>query len=689
MPNWESTQQIRLDEAVLEFDPASFAITKDRDALQPKRRYIVESVAASSLCPNPMTRLSLIALRNAGQLQTGCHYTITDHVQGQLVAGTTIQMHAVSASELSENVSVNTTYDNDAWRGIYDIDRALVLELTDSRMNTCTGFNGIEVSNFDWGNIAYYGNRIENATFTVTIGNAVSVQNNDIRNATVNLTGFTGQFYWNRVHTAAIWNLTNANGTWRYNEVKNGGSLNMSGYLGGGDNYYNEFDGCTFNFTGLTGASGFRQNEVLGSSWTISGSGTCTITSCNFVQQSITRNATFGSITLNLCTSRESGSISVTGTGALSMTGTQNNGSVQLQSTGALSMTGTQNNGSVQLQSTGALTVNYSRLEQSSVFRNSGTAPLTIARTTSDGANSSIYTDAGSATTMTVTDCVLESSGLIRVVGAVGGGNFSVSGTRVASSSYIYKRNTGSLSVSGSEIIGASGLDAQSGTRSYIFNRIRMSEAARATLTGTGAVTDSVNEMVLQNRGGLNITCSGAANTLNYNFVSGLSGQITLSGTTGGQVVQRTHCIDATFTLANCTAVMTHDLNQFHQAGNCTVSNLSVAKPLTYCRTENASISVTGTVAGSITRINARNGSSVNISGTTGTVNQVDVSGGSVTINGGVSHFNLFKTMGGTLTTGNFTTSNIAHHSSVSKTLTANNTSRADYLGVASTLPLI
>ena len=59
-----------------------------------------------------------------------------------------------------------------------------------------------------------------------------------------------------------------------------------------------------------------------------------------------------------------------------------------------------------------------------------------------------------------------------------------------------------------------------------------MSEAARATMTGTGAVTDVINDLVLQNRGGLIISCSGAANALNYNSISGLSAQITLSGTT-------------------------------------------------------------------------------------------------------------------------------------------------------------
>jgi len=37
------------------------------------------------------TRANLITLRNAGGLIVGCHYVLTDTVQGRLVAGTTIR----------------------------------------------------------------------------------------------------------------------------------------------------------------------------------------------------------------------------------------------------------------------------------------------------------------------------------------------------------------------------------------------------------------------------------------------------------------------------------------------------------------------------------------------------------------------------------------------------------------------
>lgn len=70
-----------------------------------------------------MTRAALITLRNAGQLIVGRTYVVTDHIQNRLVAGTTVAVHAIATNETSEMAEVNTTYDNEARRGIYDLDR--------------------------------------------------------------------------------------------------------------------------------------------------------------------------------------------------------------------------------------------------------------------------------------------------------------------------------------------------------------------------------------------------------------------------------------------------------------------------------------------------------------------------------------------------------------------------------------
>lgn len=103
--------------------------------------YVV-STGGDSSCIISGTRAQLLALRASNSLDRGCSYLLTDHLQGRLVVGTTILLSAISINEFSENVSINTTYDNEGWRGIYDIDRSLVLELQDNRNNIARGFNG-------------------------------------------------------------------------------------------------------------------------------------------------------------------------------------------------------------------------------------------------------------------------------------------------------------------------------------------------------------------------------------------------------------------------------------------------------------------------------------------------------------------------------------------------------------------
>ncbi len=62
----------------------------------------------------------------------------------------------------------------------------------------------------------------------------------------------------------------------------------------------------------------------------------------------------------------------------------------------------------------------------------------------------------------------------------------------------------------------------------------------------------------------------------------------------------------------------------------------------------------------------------------TGTNVRTRAKGGSVT--------NLEKSFGTTLTTGAFTHTNIGHHTGTSKVLTAANTNRVDYMGLAAQL---
>lgn len=620
----------------------------------------------AAACPAPMTRAALLALRASNSLRPECPYIITDHVQNRLVAGTTITLRAVSANELSEQVEVNTTYDNEAWAGIYDIDRALVLELTDNRGNVAKGFSGVEVANFDWGNAAYTNVRVDQSTLTVTYGAGAPIANVEVLSgSSLNLTGFTGSLTHARIHTVAIVNFTNANGTWRYSEWKNSCNFNATGYTGGGDSYYNEFDSCSVNLTGQTGAVYFRNSELSQGSYTISGANAFGIGSCNFQGQSVSRPATGGAVTLTQCSSRATGTIANVGTGALNMTGTQNDGTVSAPGTGAT-------------------TANYCTLGQSAVITNSGAGALTATRATLVGGSANITADAGSNAAINVTDCEVYSSGTIRIVGAVAGGALNVSATRVESTSFIYKRHTGALNVTQSMLTGSSGIDAQSGNRSYTVTRLSMSDMARATFTGTGAVTDNIADWHIHSRGQVSISCSGPANSILYGEVAGLSGSLTFSGTTGSQNVRLLKCDDGSISFANCTGNTAAAICSARGAGNITFSGITTARDYSYLDCSNLGTIVLNqaTGAGSVSVVNVSARGTYTHSGTAGAADRITVTQGALAHNGG----NLLyctKTLAGTLRTGNFNHRNIVHSINTSRTLTAANNDRAEYIGLA------
>lgn len=615
--------------------------------------------SAGATCPAPMTRAALLALRASAGLSKDCDYVVTDHVQGRLVAGTAIHVQAVDASTLAMRVEVKTTYDNVAWSGIYDIDRALVLELTDNRGNVAKGLNGGEVSNFDWGNSAYTGCRVENATWTVTYGNTAQMLRIAVWNgATFNTTGFSGSMQDNRIHTAANVNFTNANGSWRYQEWWGGGSFNATGYTGGGDNYYNEWNISTVNLSGLTGAALLRNNEVVNSSITATGASAFQIRNANLTGMGINRPATGGPFAANQLSCREAGNITHSGAGAFNATGSQVNGTISLTSTGPI-------------------TFNYCRSEQSASVSNAGSGSLSMTRTTLDGASSNVTLDAGSSKAVTVNDCNLYSSGLIRVIGAVGGGALSVTTSRVASSSFIYARHTGALSITQSDLTGSSGIDAQSGDRSYTITRANMRAVSRSTLTGTGAVTDSINDLDMGESATLAISCSGPANSLNYCLIHGLSGQIGLTGTTGSQNVNRLKAYDGLITFKDCTVNTGAALLTASDAGSIVMSGITAAKSVQYLSARTAGVITinNSTGGGTITNVEAVTGGSYVVSGAAAGASGVLVQRGTLAHNGGTLTSAL-KAGTGTLTTGNFNHTNIAAFLNASVTLTAANTNR-------------
>lgn len=692
------------------------------------------------------TRTNLVALRNAGNLVVGCHYILTNHVQGRLVAGTTITLHADSASEFSENVTVNTTYDNEGWRGIYNIDTGLVLELQDNRNNIARGANGTEVSNFDWGNVAYTNVVVDNATLTVTYGATAVITNVTIdKLSTVVLTGFTGTLNNANISIVSTVNLTNANGSWRYGSIIENSSFNATGYTGGGDSYYFTIsDATTFNISNSVSQVNIRTTDMhamtMNANNLASGTGAITFLGCDMWQSSFTKGTGTGITTVNRLMMRD---LSVVNhlTGVMTLNNVQCHGgninqntdagasmslttthvkqgsNISNAATGTLSMT----QSTVEINTlvrrvagaTGTLDINTSRIASNVIVSNEATntgstsisqaeviqgsnilnrsaVTITITKVSLDRA-STIETSVATGGVMNVTDTRISGGSAIRKqTGSTSGTLVVNTGTNLDSSSFVQTSGIGNLTVSQSELTGSSGVNVTAGDRNYNFNRLTQSGVSRANLSGTNiAVTDAFAEIEMGYSGVLTISCSGNANNMNYCNIEGLSGAVTLSGTTGGKNMNRLKFFDGSLSVNNNPETATYQLWSIRDKGVVNIPAHASGQNIQFIDISNSStMNINKTTNNQISNVQISNQGTYNA--LTGALNttSLTIDQGVVTHNGGTIS-NTSKRIQSTFTVNGGTQNNVHHWSNTNKTTTVNNTSKADYLGLVSTAPIL
>lgn len=621
------------------------------------------AATASAACPAPMTRAALVALRAAAALRTECHYVVTDHVQGRLVAGTLLTLHAVSVNELSEAVEVNTTYDNEAWAGIYDIDRAIVLELSDNRGNIARGFNGTEVAQFDWGNTRFTSCLVDNATWTVTVGSALGTYTRvSVLNAgTFNTTGFSGTITDSHIVNGTNVNFTNATGTWTYNEWRNQGSFNASGYTGAGASARNEFDGSTVNIAATTGSVALTGNELSAVTLTAQGASAFTLTGSNLQSLTINRSAAGGAFTgLNLFSSAGPASITHTGAGAVNLTGVTVNGGITSSGAGGITWVG---KGSI---------------ANAAEVVNAGAGLLTVNAVTATGYLSGINIAAGSNKIVTVSNSDMFASGLIDVPSAVAGGNFTVDRATVSGlGSYIRHRGTGTLTIGNVVVSGSAFIEVASGDRSYNIARGSFTSRANMILTGTGAVTDTIAEIDASTFCYFGIACSGAANSLARINLEGLEGQLTLTGTTGGVSFNRARCLNGRITVTNSTFNFVGAFLTAQDGGQININGVVAAKTLNNINaTTNGIVTINNsTGGGTIQNLDVTTQGAYTCSAAAGGLNGVTVLRGVLSHDGGILN-SVLKAGNSNLTTGNFNHTNIAAFLNANVTLTAANVNR-------------
>lgn len=240
--------------------------------------------AADAPCYLPrMTRAAAIAMRTAGTLRENCIVVVTD---GPVVNGsaTEIELNPVSPTAFGQTARVFTTFDNDAWPGIYDIDlgAGTLTELRDRLGNTAKDVDvgGATVTTFPWGVAAFRDNYAEDTVMTAWTTQVGNVTNNRFVGSTIDLTGKTAGAMVDSVFTAAT--VTSGANFVTTRAVVSGATVSNAG----------------------AGALTITDSEV---------SGTAVLT--------VTGAAT-GTKTINRCTIGDRWLMNITGTGSVTLTGT-------------------------------------------------------------------------------------------------------------------------------------------------------------------------------------------------------------------------------------------------------------------------------------------------------------------------------------------------------------------------------
>jgi len=589
--------------------------------------------SGGSACPAPMTRAALLSLRASSSLSKDCNYVITDFVQNRLVAGTTITLHAVSSNELSESVHVNTTYDNEAWRGLYNIDTNILFELSDNQGNTVSDSLGTNVGAFDWGNINYRDCKIGRCTFSVSYGATNSVQNIKIDGlSTLNLTNYL---------QGSLLNIT----------IDGQSSLNLSGAR-----------------ISISNAKISNQSAVTFTNYT--------------ANNSISR--------LNISSSQIncSGSAAAFAPNTLMM---QNNGLISHQNiaVGNFSSTDLEVSNNAQIVHSAASTITLNRF----VASNSSTVQLFglgsfVASNTTIRNGSTINMQSLSNSTTSISNSNIVNGSSFLVTAASTGGSATMTTSTLMDGGRYQKSNIGTLSVSSSTISNV-GLVILSGTSNLAITRSFVSSLSTVRNIANGAgINNSIFDYVISARA--SFTVSGTItgnNTFNTGNISGISGQISIANSSL-ITMNNISVNDGRITISNQNTPMTN-INYLNASvlGFINITGNTVNKAISNVTCMGGTANIQNcTSVGNISDINVLGSGVYTITGTATTSTSITcLNGGRFTQNGGSSSY-VRKSMLSTLTSGNFNHSRIIHETQTSKTLTTNNTNRADYMGLVSQL---
>lgn len=463
-------------------------------------------------CPEEIfTATALVALRDAGQLRINCHYRVQGPVIGTPgnTSPTTIELHAVTASTLSKEAKVFTTFNPEgAFTGLYDPDAdtangGTINSLTDHWNNTVSDEDaGAPTVQNQWpfhlAGPNLRDNTVNDCTLTGwdALTTATVIRDNELQETTVNLTGATG-------------------GAFERNQVQGGSIVSLVPVAFIRDN---QLESATVSHLGTgAGSFSFQNNVMLSGEFAVDAATTTQVTANNNVV-----GGTAGAYSVRV-TGKTGGApivsgnrlfgagsaaqeLLITGTGAVSVTANEiGAGDIRLNGPGNATLTGCGLTGFTLTCGPGDLTATRLRASGATVTHN-GSGLLAFTDTALEGATTSIVTDAADT-----------QGASFNTTDVTGGYRFRLARTGGAAAAFTASRfygasgdpvadfralGTGGVSVASSDVLARSGGGANSqflidGSGVFDLRRCRVVESV-ATVNPGGIVKDPLSSGDLQ-----------------------------------------------------------------------------------------------------------------------------------------------------------------------------------------------
>ena len=617
------------------------------------------------------TRVEILNLRNTNQLVPWVSYEIIDHVQGRLVAWTTVTLLATWTSELSHDARVNTTYDNTSWFWLYDIDTWVVYQLTDNRGNTVKWTAWIQVANFDRWNPAYTNCLVDNATRIVTIGNTATMLNVTVEKwAVLNTTWFTWSLQNSFFSNASFWIFTNADLIWRHSRIFLWAVFNASWYTWWWDNYYNEISWTNINISNSSSQVILRNNNMW--LWSISHTWVTTwwlrITGNQMRSASINHAEWAWQLTLN--NNRISWwSINHLTSGTVSLSSSTLLSTINKNSTNWWSVDITNSYIASPITQSSAWTISITRWR----FENWWTVTMRP----------------GALWTINLIDCTVSWGSNISKQPTSTAWNIFCNSVNLYTASIVRSFGTWNINITQSDFMEASSFIVNSWDRNYTLARITMKRFGGINCTWTWSwITDNIIEYSIE-RWAISISCSWAANVLQHWYITWFQWDLSLSWTTWWKEIRWVKLHDWRLIVNNNANASTMQYCTISDRWDLTRVNQPVWTIINYITIQSWwALIINKTWIWNITRVSINVWWTCSITWTTTSVDELIVETGTLNISWG-SINNCSKKMESTWTITWWDQINTHHWSATNKTTAVANANRADYLGLTSTAPIL